>query len=593
MFGRVRPGVTIAQVEQELTAICEELRRQFPAEYARKQGVRVTPLAGAIVGSHRSGITLLFASVLIVMAAALANLLCLVLARSHDRRPEISIRIALGASRLRLARQLTIEAGLLAAAGATLGVTLAAGVIAIAPAWAPASIPRLSESAIDARALAFGGALALTSAALIAAAAMATLLRMRGQLSLRPVGRTTGGDRWHRLVRDVLVAGEIASAVALLLATSLLLHDLSQLQRVDPGFDLEPVFQARVSLPATYRSPADVARFFDRLSERLAVLPGVRHVGLVSVAPLSGLLATVPVTVEGQPPAEAGLPNANLRAITPGYLDAAGTRLVRGRQFTAADRGGAPPVALVSAALADRVVGGEPIGRRLLIDDNNIGPRAVDIVGVVENVRQMTIAGSPTLDVYIPLHQIHPDGVPFVRHNQFWMLRTDGDPATLTPSFTRALQEVDRDAAISSVGTMRRYVDEWFAPLRFSLGLFATFSLTAVLLCVSGLYGLIAYTVSQRRREIGLRMALGASASRVRRLFLRHAAKLATAGIVTGLIGAFLARRLASLLTTQPVVDVRLIIGIAAGLFAVVLIAAWLPARRATRVAPTIALRAE
>jgi predicted permease len=592
LFGRLKRDVSMGQAEEELTAICADLRRQFPAEYVRKEGVRVKPLYDAVVGSYRSGITLLFVSVLIVMAAALANLLCLVLIRSHDRRAEISIRIALGASRPRIARQFAIEAIVLAAAGAAIGSLLAAAVITLAPAWAPAAIPRLADARIDGRTLAFVAALSALAATLVALAAIATLLRTPGELALRRAESSTGGDRASRRLRDVLVAGEIASAIALLLATTLLARDFRALQRVDPGFDPDPVFQARVTLPPTYRSPADVARFVDRLTERAAMLPGVRQVGLVSVAPLSGLLLTVPFTVAGQPELRRpDMPNANLRQITPGYLDAAGTRLLRGRAFTAADRHDAPRVALVNAALADRLLGAEPIGQRLLIDDNNTGPRPVDVVGVVENVQQLTIGGPPPMDIYIPLHQVHPDGAAFVGSNHFWVLRVDGDPGSVGRRFVSALQEIDRDAAISSVGTLRRYVDAWFAPRRFSLWLFTAFAVTTALLSITGLYGLIAYTVRQRRREIGLRMALGATAGSVRRLFMAHAAKLSAAGVAVGLIVTFLARPLAAQLTTGPTVDIPTAIGVAASLFAVVLLAAWLPSRRAARVGPNIALK--
>jgi predicted permease len=594
LFGRLKRDVSMGQAEEELTAICADLRRQFPAEYARKQGVRVRPLYDAVVGGHRSGIALLFVSVLIVMAAALANLLCLVLVRSHDRRTEISIRIALGASRPRIARQLAIEAIALTTAGAAIGSLAATAVITFAPALAPAAIPRLTDAHLDGRAMAFVAAVAAVAATLVAAGAMAALLGASGEVALRRTARSTGGDRTNRRLRDVLVAGEIASAIALLLATTLLARDFRALQRVDPGFDPDPVFQARVSLPPTYRAPSDIARFVDQVSERASTLPGVRHVGVVSVAPLSGLLLTVPFTVADQPQLRRpDMPNANLRQITPGYLDAAGTRLLRGRAFTAADRHDAQPVALVNAALADRLPGGEPIGQRLFIDDNSTGPRPVDVVGVVENVQQVTIGVQPPIDIYIPLHQVHPDGAPFLASNHFWVLRVDGDPASVGRGFASALQRIDRDAAISNVGTLRRYVDAWFAPLRFSLSLFAAFAVTTVLLSITGLYGLIAYTVRQRRREIGLRMALGATTGSVRRLFLAHAAKLSAAGIAVGLIVAFLARPLAGQLTTTPTVDVLTVIGVAAPLFAVVLLAAWLPSRRAARVGPAIALKTE
>src|SRR5262249_10951045 len=220
-----------------------------------------------------------------------------------------------------------------------------------------------------------------------------------------------------------------SAALVLLLSTVLLVQGLLRLGRVPLGFRPEGAFQARVTLPPSYRSAEALDRFATQLAPRLSREPGVGEVGLTSAAPLSGLLLTVPFTVEGRPPqTERDAPMANLRVVTTGYLSAAGTRLVHGRGFAETDRGNAPPVALVSEALARKVLRGEPVGQRLLIDDNNKGPRPVEIVGVVENVAQTALDGPPSLDLYLPLPQIHPDGLSILRNNQFWIVRTKAEP---------------------------------------------------------------------------------------------------------------------------------------------------------------------
>ncbi|HET6899803.1 MAG TPA: ABC transporter permease, partial [Vicinamibacteria bacterium] len=354
VFGRLGGGLTSAQAQQDLTSICRSLRHQFPVEYARKDAVHVIPLRDAIVGDDRPTLLLLLASMAVVFATALANLLCLVLVRANERRAWVSVRVAMGASSSHLVRPLLVEASVLAFAGGALGCLLAAGAVSTIVAWAPPSIPRLSEVSFDGRALAFAGVLTLGAAVLLSAGPVAAALRLRGRASLRVSSRGAVGERWNQQVRNALVIGEISAALVLLLATALLVQSLLRLQRVEPGFRPDPVFQARVSLPSTYRSPGDLARFQESLAQRLQAAPGVREVGLISVAPMSGLLAAVPFTVAGQPPrTEREKTAANLRVITPGYLAAVGTRLLRGRSFSERDEAGAPAVALVSQALAE------------------------------------------------------------------------------------------------------------------------------------------------------------------------------------------------------------------------------------------------
>jgi ABC-type antimicrobial peptide transport system permease subunit len=266
---------------------------------------------------------------------------------------------------------------------------------------------------------------------------------------------------------------------------------------------------------------------------------------------------------------------------------------VAGRPLSENDRHDTPAVALVSAALAERFLGGRMVGRRLLIDDNNHGPRPVEIVGVLEDVRHTALDLTPPFGVYVPLRQVHPDALALVRNNQFWMIRTGSDPRAFRATFLAHLRAVDPDAALGDTGPMRQLLDAWLGPLRFNLGLFVAFALTAVLLAVSGLYGLASYAVGQRTREIGLRMAIGATQRDVRRMILRQAAGLGLVGVAVGLVLAAIARPLVTRLAPDVWIDPVLVAAAAALLVGVVLAAAWLPARRAARIEPTLALRAE
>ncbi len=590
-FGRLNPGTDAAQAQVELTAICRSLRQQFPADYVRKDAVSAVTLHEVLVGDHRQSMLLLLAAVVVVLATALANLVSLALVRANARRAEMSMRMAIGASRLDLARQLTVEALLLAVVGSGLGWLVAVQAIQAALRWAPPSIPRLSEVRLDGTVALLVTAVTALVTVLLTVAPLGAIGRTRALDALRPTSRGAIGDRWNHRVRNAMVVSEIAAALVLLLATIVLVQNLVQLQDLDPGFNPEGVFQARVAIPPSYRSPEDVSRFYERLSDRLVASPGVAQVGVISVAPLSGLLATVPFSVAEESSSEHDRPSAKLRAISPGYPSTVGTRLLDGRPFSETDRSGTPPVALVSSALVDRFLSGRAVGERLLIDDNNEGPRPVEIIGVVENVRQAALDLPPAFDIYIPLRQIHPDGVPFLRNNQFWMVRTD--PEAFRATFLSHLRAVDLDAAISGTGSMRQLLDAWLGPRRFNLGLFGAFATTAVLLAVLGLYGLTSYAVSQRAPEIGLRMAIGATERDARRMVLRQALGLGVAGAAVGLGFALAARPLVSGMFQNVSLHPAAVAAAAAFLMGVVLLAAWLPARRAARIEPTLALRAQ
>jgi predicted permease len=560
-------------------------------EYARKESVAVTPLHETIVGEHRQAMLVLLAAVLVVLATALANLVSMALVRANGRRAELTMRLAIGASRSRLARHLGVEAGLLATIGCGLGWLVAMQLVTVAKLSAPSSIPRLDEVTIDHSVAFLIGAIGIVVTLLLTAAPLLAIALRPGGEALRPVSRGGIGDRSNRRIRNVMVVAEIAAALVLVLAALVLVQSLRRLQDVPLGFSPDGVFQARVSIPPTYRSPDEVTRFYERLSDRLRVMPGVEHLGVIAVAPLSGLLLTVPFSVDVDATESRDRLSANLRDISPDYLRAVRTRLLQGRAFSEADTANTPPVAIVSKALADRVLSGDAIGRRLWIDDNNQGPRLITIVGVVENVCQAALDLPPALDIYLPLRQVHADGVSTLRSNQFWMIRTAVDPATLRAAFLEQLRAVDPDAAVSSVGSMRQYLDAWLSPRRFTLGLFAAFALTSTLLAVLGLYGLVSYTVSQRTSEIGLRMAIGATPANVRRLILSQAVTLGACGAALGLVIAGLLWPVVSTMATETKISSALVAITAVVIVAVVLLAAWLPATRAARIDPMTTLR--
>ena len=351
------------------------------------------------------------------------------------------------------------------------------------------------------------------------------------------------------------------------------------------------VFAARVALPSSYRSASDLARFYDQLGERLRQSPDVKRFGVINVAPLSGLLASVPFSVEGESVDARERVMANLRIVSPAYLETVQTPVIDGRTFSENDREGTPDVAVISASLAERVFPAGSVGKRLLINDNNDGPRPVEIVGVIGDVRHTALDQPAGLDIYLPLRQIHRDRVSAVVTNQFWMVKTGSDPAAFARTFVGHLQAVDPDAAVSGPGAMHQTLDAWFGPRRFTLGLFSAFALTAVALAVFGLYGLVAFVVAQRSREIGVRMAIGASRGEVVRMVLAHAGRLIAFGVSAGVIAAamlrpYVATWFAGIEVSPITVTTAIML-----LILTVLGAASVPARHAAQIDPTLALR--
>ena len=592
---RLGPGVTREQAEADLGALAERRRREHPVENAQKIGRVVTPLHQELVGGFGPALWVLFGAVGLVLLIASVNLAGLALARAASRRREMAIRTALGATRRRLARQVAAECLLLALAGGAGGLVVASFGVDALMTLSPAGLPRASEAHVDLRVLAVTLAVALLSGLVfgLAPALQASRTDLQRDLTLR---RGDAGGACRRRGRSGLVVAEIALSLVLLAGAGLLMKSFVRLLAVDPGFDPGRVLVARLSLPReTYAGREKTAAFCDRLGQRLTVLPGAEEVGVVSALPLAVSRASVPFTVEGRPVASGEEPWTNYRLASAGYFRALRIPLVAGRSFDDRDRAGGAPVALVSRAFVRRFLSDQgPIGAHLRINDNDTGPRPVEIVGVVGDVRHADLGSEPEPHLYLPLQQAHEDSVGILTGNQYWLLRARGEPRALAEAARGALRAVDPDVPATSLRVMDDYLAESVSFRKFSLRLLAAFAAAALLLAASGLYGVIAYGVSRRTHEIGVRMTLGARPGDVLRMVMGEGMRLASLGIALGLAAALLlTRTLRSLLFGVSAADPFTFAAITLLLAAAALLACWLPARRAIRVTPVTALRAE
>ncbi len=594
LVGRLDDRATPSSAEQELTRITSELRASYPVEYASKISVRVKPLQDALVGDHQRILFALLGATALMLAIALANILNLLLIRAISRQGEVAVRRALGASAPQIVSQLAAEGALLAGAGAALGLALARWAVALIASWG-LTVPRLDEVRLSGTTVMFVAGVSVLATILFAAIPVAAVLRSESYATLRAAGRSGGGTRLQSRLRGGLVVAELALALTLTAATAAAIQSFAQLRRVELGFQPDSLFAARLALPPQkYATVRDIARFYDRLEARLSSEPGVVSAGVVSVAPFSGLLASIPFAIASRPPAsQRDRSQANYRAISAGYFPTIRARLIAGRWFAEGDDAGAPPVAIVSRALVERFMRGlDPLGQQLLVDDNNVGPRPVTVVGVVDDFRHIALDGAPTHDIYIPLEQIHRDGIAFVTNNFFWTIRVAGDPDRFGPAFSRALAAVDHDVAVSSTGSLTgAYLGPTLAPRRFSVALLTGFGIIALVLAALGVYSVMAYSVEQRRRDIGLRIALGASPNQVVGVVLTNALRLAAMGVVLGIAGSVAAgKAVAGVLGGVSLHDPVLLGAVAAVLGGASILASWIPARRAATIDPIIVL---
>ncbi len=591
--GRLGEQVSPSQAASELTGIARRLQERFPVENARKRGVRMVGVTEGVVGSFRTALLTLFAAVGAVLLIACANLANLMLTRATSRRKDSAVQMALGSSRMNLIRQVLVEALLVAIAGGTLGVLVAHWGVAALVALAPTALPRSGEIRVDVAVLMFSLIVASLTGVLfgVIPALASASVDVRDALQGSSRGSTAGGQR----IRGLFVSSEVALAVVLLVVMTLLAKSFANVQAVAPGFDSTGVLTARLTLPSKrFINRHAIVTFQRALAQRLSSLPTVTDAGAISLLPLCGLLSRVPFTVEGRAIERERVPLAQFRTVSEGYFEAARIPLKRGRTFSERDTDRTPAVAVVSQALASQWLDGvEPIGARLLVDDNDGPPRPVEIIGVVGNVQQVALDGEPTWDLYLTYPQIHPDNVGAAAANVFWIVRTTGDPMNLATSLAKEVRQTDSEVVASQIRPMDHYLSDAVAPRRFSLSLMAAFALAALALAITGIYAVVVYSVSQRAQEIGIRVALGAGRASIVRLVMGHGIRFLLIGLVVGIAMAVAATRLlGTMLFGVAGTDAATLAEVAAVVAAVAVLACALPTARVGRVAGTV-LRAE
>jgi predicted permease len=588
MVARLRDGTTLDQARAELTALMPQMRAAFEFAPDYYRNATLLPLHERTVGGVRTALVVLLAAVGFIVLIAGANVGNLLLMRAAGRRREIAVRTALGATRARVVRQMLVESIALALAGAAAGATLGAlGVRALRSAL-PADTPRLSAIALDGPVLAACAALAILVGVVfgLAPAFLASGGAVQDSLrGARGVAGRAGGER----ARGALVVAEVALTLVLVIGAGLMMRTLWSLSHVSPGFRPDGVLTLRVQ-PTGGRdaSNALIVRYVDDLLERLSALPGVQATGSIHHLPLSGFSWYANIDLEGRvrAPGEAPL-RSGWRVIAGDYLQAMGIPLLRGRAFTAADASGAPPVALVSESFARAAWPGEdPIGKRFQAG-NATRSGAVTVVGVVGGVRHVTLDAEPAPEMYRPIAQTPMPMVTVV-------MRTAGDPLAVASLARRTIREIDADVPISDVRSIGQVMSASVARPRLIMALLTVFGGVGLVLGAIGVYGVIAYAVGERRREIGVRIALGAEPRAVARSVVLHGVRYAVVGVAIGLAGAFAVTRvMQTLLFGVGATDPATFAGLSLFLIVVAALASYLPARQAARTDPMVALRAD
>src|SRR5688572_4720499 len=592
MFARLKPNVSVSDAQKEMDMLARRLGEQYPETNANRTFL-VESLLGSYVRGSRPFLLMMFGAVLFVLFIACANVANLQLMRAASRQKEMTVRLALGASRRRLAQQLLTESLLLAIAGGFLGLLFSVWAIDAFAASIPASLAKyvsgLKGLGIDWRVFLFTLIVSVLTG-IGAGLAPAFLLTRANLNDALKEGASSTTDVGRKRARSVLVIAEVALSMVLLVGSGLMIRSFLRMLDVKPGFNAGSALTLELSLPyRAYSSVEQRADFYAKLLPRLESIPGVIAAGATNLVPLENSDDSIYFSVEGQPPFAPGqAPLADYRVMTPGYLGALEIPLLKGRNFTERDLGGAPPVAIISERLAKRFFPNQdPIGNRILV-----GQEPCEIVGVVGDVRNKSFMSeindenlSPA--VYVP-HAQHPYG------QMALVLRSTADPASLTAAVRREVQAIEKEQPIFNVRTLEQVRSDSMVPQRLSAFMFGCFALIALLLTAIGIYAVIAYSVVQRTREIGIRMALGAQSRDVLQMVVRNGMSLALVGVAIGLAGALaLSRLMSSLLFGVKPTDILTFTGVSIGLIAVALLASYIPARRATKVDPLVALRYE
>jgi len=595
LITRLRPDVSVTKAQAELDKIIANWIQTYRDNYSGGGfGARIYPLHNQVVGQMRTGLAILLGAVVFVLLIACANLATMLLARASARERELAIRIALGAGRWRLLRQMLTESVLLALAGAAGGVILSIWGLELLKQIGARTIPRLAEVNVDLVVLIVTAVVAVGTGILFGLIPAFASAKPELTEALKEGGRgSTSGARRNQ-VRNSLVVAEIALALVLLVGAGLLLKSYARVQDVNPGFNPNNVLTMEVSLPQLkYPSPGpaylggtSAINFFQEAHRRIAELPGVQATGCTTTLPLSGSNSDSSFAIEGAnlQPGEPG-PDEEIRAITPEYFRVLQTPLLEGRFFNDADTADSPQVVIINEALARKYFPkGDALNKRITFDDPRKDPKWVRIVGIVGSIRHRRLDLDPQPEYYVPQAQ-------FPVRSMVLAVRSGQDPRTLTSAIRREIQSIDPDQPIANVRTLQAVTADSIAPRRMSVALLGVFAGIALLLAGVGIYGVISYLVVQRTHEIGVRMALGAQRSDVLGLVVGHALKLVGIGTVIGLILAFLSTRtLSALLYSVGAFDPTTFVFVTIALAAIALLASYIPALRATRADPMIAL---
>jgi putative ABC transport system permease protein len=585
-IGRLKPGVTVQQAQASMDVVAKRLEATYPENATWH--LNLLPYREVIVGNIGRALMFLLVAVGLVLLIACGNVASLLLARATTRQAEIAIRTALGASRKRLVQQLVTESLMLAIAGGAAGFVLATWLVHTLRAVGTGILPRLAEVSIDGTVLGFTMALSLVTGLLFGVAPALHAARDDLARSLASIGRTSGSRATVR-ARDLLVIAQVALSLVLLAGAGLLVRSLWNLQHVSPGFDARHVLASEIFLPEErYADRAAQQQFWERLVADTRALPGVQSASLTSMLPLRGGGDTR-FWIEGQDRTPERAQAAQINVVADDYFSTMRIPIVRGRALGREDRTG-PNTLLISETMAQRIFPGtDPIGRRLVVDFGK-NPFIGDIVGVVGNVSAFGVDATPPDVFYFSIHQSGGFGRGFMN----LVVRTEGDPSAAASPIRAALAAIDKDIPLAGLRTMEEIVADSMSRQRFTTRLLIGFAFAAALLAVVGLYGVLAFVVGQRTRELGVRIALGASRRRVFVLVVARGMKIVSAGIALGLIGALLTTRLVTNLLFEVKANDPIVLASVTGALALAaLLACVLPARQATRVDPISALRSE
>jgi predicted permease len=604
VVGRLKPGVTQASAQSEMSAIAARLAEAHPKSNS-KHGINVAPLAGVIVGNVRPTLLVLLGAVGFVLLIACANVANLLLARSAGRQKEIAVRAAIGAGRGRVVRQLLTESVVLALAGGAAGLAIARWGTQAVLAAVPGGLPRMENIGLDGWVLAFTLGVSLLTGIVfgLAPALQVSVSELHETLKEGSRGSSAG----HRRFRNLLVVSEVAAALVLLAGAGLMLRTIQSLGAVNPGFDARNVLTFSVGMsPANTSSSDRILQSLQETVDRIQSVPGVKSAAVSSLLPLTGRDSEIPFYVNGQPrPTSQGdMSWALLYATGPGYLEAMGIPLLRGRYIGPQDMRRGSHVAVIDDLMARTFFPHEdPLGKSIVIADLSgaLGPEAsipMEIVGIVGHVSHWGLdtdsASRVRSELYLPLSQIPDQFMKGMAASSSFVVRTGGDPLATLPAVRGAVLEAGNDQPVYGVRTMDEIISSSIADRRFSMLLLGIFAGLALLLAAVGIYGVISYTVAQRTREIGIRIALGAGRADVLKVVVAQGMFPVLAGLGIGLAASFgLTRLMAGMLYGVKAGDPATIIGVAVILAAVALIATLVPARRATRVAPVAALHYE